>query len=327
MRRIKMLKRWAGFLLFGAVPYLLLAAAGVPAHAEMVDKVIVVVNDEVITQREFDRAFTPVKQSYEANFKGDELMRRQDAARKGILEQLINTKLAISLAKKGKIEADEQELKSRIDKIKGYYENEEMFLQALNEKGTNLTEFEKEIREQMLAQKLVDKEVMSKIVVTPAEIKELYDSNREKLVSPDRVKVRGILIKKTEGAEEGADLKRMEAVMSRVVKGEDFITVATEISEGPYAATGGDMGYIARGQTLREIDEAIFTLKPGQKSDIVETDIGYHVFLVEDVQKARPLEYDEVSDFLKDQLFRKKFQEALMKWLDVKRKDAYISYK
>ena len=83
-----------------------LAACSVVCAA-MVDKVIVVVNDEVVTQREFDRIFIPVKQSYEANFKGPELKKRIEAARKGLLEQLINSKLAVSLAKKAKIKERE----------------------------------------------------------------------------------------------------------------------------------------------------------------------------------------------------------------------------
>ena len=131
-------------------------------QAEVLDKVIVVVNDEVVTQREFDRLFMQVQKMLETNFQGQELDQRMEEAEKNILEQLINSKLAISLAKKANIEIDEEVLTGKIDKIKTYYPNEDAFLQALNEKGTTLTEFQKELRDQMLAQELVQKEVWFK---------------------------------------------------------------------------------------------------------------------------------------------------------------------
>ena len=85
-----------------------------PANAEALDKVIVVVNDEVVTQREFDRVFTPIKTAYESNFQGEELEKRVEAARKGVLDQLVDAKLIISLAKKKSLKINEEELKKRV---------------------------------------------------------------------------------------------------------------------------------------------------------------------------------------------------------------------
>ncbi|MBD3426160.1 MAG: hypothetical protein GF409_02895 [Candidatus Omnitrophica bacterium] len=293
----------------------------------VVDKVIVVVNDEVVTQREFDRMFIPVKRSYEANFKGAELERRVEAARKGLLEQLINSKLAVSLAKKDKIKVDEDEVQDRIDTVKEYYASEEEFLQALDDKGTNLTEFKKEIRDQMLAQKLVEKEVASKIVITPGDLQELYTKNRDKLIAPEAAKVRSIMIRKKDVAGDESGRQKMKGIIEQLDEGKDFADMAKEVSEGPYAQNGGDMGYVPKGQTLPEIDEAIFSLGENERSRMIESPVGYHVFLVEEVRESRPLEFDEVSDFLRQQLYGKRFQEELVKWLEEKRKDAYISYK
>lgn len=295
------------------------------AFSEMLDKVIVVVNDEVITQREFDRAFTPIQKSYASNFAGEELEKRIAEVRKALLEQMINTKLAISLAKKEKVEVDESELQKRIDQIRSYYGSEEAFLQALDERGTNLTEFRKEIKEQMMAQSVVDREVASAIVITPAEINTVYEENKEKLISPKRVKLRGILVRKGDDPE--AAKKKAEDIKARLGKGEDFSEVASKSSEGPYAEKGGDMGFVVKGQLLEEMDEVVFNTEKGKVTDIVESRIGYHIFKIEDIEKSRNLGLDEVSDFLRGQIFRKKFEESLMKWLEEKRKNAYIAYK
>ncbi len=295
--------------------------------AGVIDKVLVVVNDEVITQREFDRAFFPIKQSYEANFKGEELEKRLEMVREALMDQLINTKLAISLARKDEVEIDEAELQSRVDAIKSYYGSDDVFLQALGEKGTNLTEFTKEIREQMMAQQIVETEVASKIVITPAEISDLYEKNKERLVSPRRVKARGIMVRKGEGIAEEEAKSKMDKIKAEIKKKKDFSELAKEYSEGPYAEKGGDMGYIVQGQLLGEMDEAIFNTEKGKSTDIVETKVGYHVFMIDDIQEPRNMQLEEVSDFLHEQLFKKKFEEDLLNWLKEKRKNAYIAYK
>ncbi|MFQ5951969.1 MAG: peptidylprolyl isomerase [Candidatus Omnitrophota bacterium] len=300
--------------------------ATILALAGVVDKVIVVVNDEVITQREFDRAFLPVKQGYETNFKGEELKMRLEEAEKQLLEQMINTKLIISLAKEEKIEVDEAQLNTKLERIKSYYVSEDEFLHALSAKGTNLTEFEREMREQMLGQGLVDKEVASKIVITPADTRDLYEKNKHQLKHPTRAKVRGIMVRKTDETGKSARGK-IKGIASDLKKGRKFEKLALEKSEGPYAGEGGDMGYVAPGQMLPKIDEVIFSMKKGEVSDIVETDIGYHLFKIEDIEEGRTAEFAEVSDFLREQLFRKRFEENLVEWISEKRKNAYISYK
>ncbi len=307
--------------------FCLVLSAAAFARAEMVDKVLAVVNDEVVTQREFDRIFVPIKEAYEANFQGEELQQRLDAARKGILDQLIDAKLVISLAKKKNVKVDEEEMNKRIGTIKGYYATEEEFLKALDDKGTNMSEFEKDVKDQMLAQELVNQEVASKITVTPAEVEDVYSKNKERLVAPLRVKLRSILVRKGEGVDVAAAKKKADDILAEIKNGADFAAVATQKSEGPYAPEGGDMGYVAPGQMIKEIDDIVFKMKPGEVSPVVDTAIGYHIFKVEERQEARPLELAEVEEFLRAQIYRKKFEEALIKWIEEKKKNAYISFK
>jgi len=319
---------WKRFIRINVIPAFVLAVflAGA-AYAEVIDKVIVVVNDEVITQREFNRAFAPVEQSYAQHFQGEELKQKLEQARQGLMDQLINTKVAISYAKKAKVEIDDEELQTRINNVRSYYPTEEDFLKELKNKGTNYTEFEKDVRDQMLAQQIVEKEVASTIVITPGDIRDLYEKNKASLVAPDAVKVRTIMVRKTGPGKEKEDKLRIETIVQELNGGRDFALVAEEMSEGPFAEKGGDMGYIVKGQTLPEIEKVVFSLKKGEYSEPVETQMGYHIFLAEEMQSARQLELAEVSEFLREQLYRKRFEESLMKWMDEKRKNAYIEYK
>jgi parvulin-like peptidyl-prolyl isomerase len=308
-----------------ALTALCVSTASVPVFAGVVDKVIVVVNDEVVTQREFDRQFSFVEERYKERYNGKELEEQLEKARKAFLEQMIDSKVAVSIAKKKKVEIDENELADRIRKIRSYYGSEEEFLKALNEKGTNLTEFERGIREQMLAQKVVEEEITPKIVITPADVRELYEQNKENIVSPRRVKTRAIMIRKTDNARD--DKKRLGNAQLALNNNRDFAEVAKKLSEGPYASKGGEIGYIAPGQMLQEIDQTVFSLKKGEVSEVVETNVGYHIFRVEDIEEPKQLELAEVSDFLRNELYKKRFAEELVEWLKEKRKNAYISYK
>jgi parvulin-like peptidyl-prolyl isomerase len=316
--------RLSGWFGVAALVASLFSGAGI-SSGEVLDKVMVVVNDEVVTQREFDRAFQPVAKNFEANFKGDELAARMEDAKKKLMEQIINMKLAISIAKKDKVEVDQAELDKRVEKIKSYYGDEKTFLEALEDRGTTFTEFKKDISEQMMAQTVVDKEVAQKIVITPTEISELYDKNKDKLISPKTVKLWSIMVRKSEDA--AADKKKMEDIIAKLNAGEDFSEVAKKYSEGPYAEKGGDMGEIYKGQLLKEMDDAVFSAEKGKLTPIVDTKIGLHVFKIEDIHESKQMELAEVNDFLKSQLFKKKFDEQLATWLEEKKKNAYIAYK
>ena len=295
------------------------------SYAEVLDKVIVVVNDEVITQREFDRVFSQIKQGYEGNFQGAELDERLEGAKKALIEQIINTKIAISYAKKEKIEVNEETLQARVGEIKKYYGDEETFLKALDERGSNLTEFKREISDQIMAQQVVEMEVASKVVVTPSEINELFEKNREKFTTPLGVQVKSIMIRKSESEDD--DRAKIDGIRARALQGEDFAELAKEVSEGPFAAEGGEMGVVVQGQLRDEIDDILFGTPKGDVTDIVETDVGYHIFMIEDIKQPRNLELDEVSDFLRGEIFKGKFEFELKNWLDEKRKNAYIAYK
>jgi len=124
-----------------------------------------------------------------------------------------------------------------------------------------------------------------------------------------------------------APKKKIEAIKKKLDKGGDFSEIAKAESEDPYAPKGGDMGYVSPGQTIKEIDETIFSLKNGEVSDIVETRIGYHLFKVDGIEESRKMDFPEVSDYLRQQLFMNKFQQELGKWMQDQRKNAYISYK
>jgi peptidyl-prolyl cis-trans isomerase D len=139
---------------------------------------------------------------------------------------------------------------------------------------------------------------------TDAQLKQIYDQNLNQFRTPERVQVRHILLK-TEGKPPADDAKikaQAEDLLKQIRAGVNFGDLAKKYSEDPgSAAKGGDLGWITRGQTVPEFEQVAFALKPGQTSDLVKTQYGYHIIQVLQHQDARIQPFDEVKAQIAEQ--------------------------
>ncbi len=87
------------------------------------------------------------------------------------------------------------------------------------------------------------------------------------------------------------------------------------------------MGFVERGELIEEIDPAIFSLEPGQFSNVIKTEQGYRIFKIEEKEPARPLNFREAQDAIRDVLYAEEFTRSFREWMDELKKDAYISIK
>jgi peptidyl-prolyl cis-trans isomerase D len=138
--------------------------------------------------------------------------------------------------------------------------------------------------------------------VSAEDVQKHYQDNQQQFTTPEQVRASHILFK-TEGKDEAAVRKQAEAVLARAKAGEDFAKLANQYTEEEVGKTrGGDLDFFGRGQMAKEFEEAAFTLKPGQISDIVKTSFGLHIIKTTDhkPETKRPLE--EVKAQIEDQL-------------------------
>jgi peptidyl-prolyl cis-trans isomerase C len=173
-----------------------------------------------------------------------------------------------------------------------------------------------------LAQEYVAKVVTANVVVPDEELKKYYAEHEKDFVVPEAAKVRHILVAADKDAapevKEKARLKA-EALLQQLKKGEDFAKVARESSDDADSAPkGGELGYISPGKTnSEELEKAIFALKAGEMSPVVETPFGFHIIKVEERKEKRTATFDEAKEYmtgiLKSQLEQKKAQEFLEK--------------
>jgi peptidyl-prolyl cis-trans isomerase D len=142
----------------------------------------------------------------------------------------------------------------------------------------------------------------AKIVVSPADVQRSYNDNLSQYQTPEQIRASHILLN-TAGKEEAAVRKQAEDLLQQVKAGADFAALATKFSEDEGSkANGGDLDYFSRGRMVPEFETAAFALEPGQVSDIVRTQYGFHIIKVVDKKPAVTRAFDEVRPQIEDQL-------------------------
>ena len=298
------------------------------AHAEVVDKIVVVVNNEIITQREIDILLAPVYGQYRNEYKGEELIRRLEEARERILKQLIEDRLILSEAKKQNIVVEQKEVDAKIDELKKKMGSDQDLESMLNEQNLTMKELDERYKEKMMIRKLIDKKVGARIMITPLEVKNFYNTHKDEFLQLEEVKLRTILIKpKNEQGSGAKALEIMRDILKRLKEGGGFEALAQEYSDGPGASDGGLMGYVKKGDLLPQLEDIVFNLKEGQTSGIVQSQLGYHIFKVEEKRARRSKDLPEVRQEIEEFMYRERANEKLKGWIDSLAKSAYIEFK
>ena len=314
-----------------AVLILLYAVLLFPAclKAEIVDGIVAVVNNEVVTQVELNAILLPIYTQYKSTYSDEELLKKIDEAKKNILYQLIEDKLILQEAHKIGMPATDEEVAERLEQIKSQFSSSQEFKSALASQGLTVVDLKEKYREQLIKEKMVNREVRSRVSVTPIEIALFYEKNEDDFNLPAQVKVMTIMIRKSEADPESNtdSLKKIKMIELKIAEGEDFAKLAREYSQDPSAVDGGDMGYIGKGQMMKKIDEVIFSLQPGEISETIETPVGYHVFKIVEVKEAGAESFDEARMQIENYLFQEKAKERFDEWMTNLKENAYISVK
>lgn len=247
-------------------------------------------------RQEFSRAQPPGQKLSEEERKEME---------RAFLAQVIDRELALSEADHLGIIITPAELEKAIAETSKEYP-QGTFESALRERGTNLKDWSEELKRNLLMEKIIAEAVYSRVSVSDDEIKSYYDQHKAEFDRPDQVRARQIVVA---SEEEG------QKVLGLLRQGEPFAEVAKQHSMSPDSEEGGDLGFFARNEMPAEFDAVVFKLTPGRLSDLVKSEYGYHVFLVEEQRKAHQLSLVEASDDIRLSLTKTKKARAYQQWL------------
>jgi peptidyl-prolyl cis-trans isomerase C len=281
-----------------AAPQTPSAAKPVPAQ---LPEVVARVNGESITGKDLDDAVRAI-----AGRAGPIPPGERDRVYRGVLDDMIGYRLIIQEARSRKVAVADAEVDAQVEQIRKQFPNEAQFQQALTAQKTTLDAVRNDTRDEMSASKLVETEIASKIAVKPEAVTDFYNKNQDKFQQGPRVRASHILIGIPQNADAATKQQaktKAEAVLNDLKAGKDFAEAAKTNSQDPGSApNGGDLGYFEQGQMVPPFEQAAFALKPGEMSDIVETQFGYHIIKVADKQNSRVVPLDEAKGQIEEYL-------------------------
>ena len=280
----------------------------------VVDRVVAVVNDEIITMSDLQR---------------EEALKKGEAVHDDrlVLEDMIDRKLQMAAAKRAGVDVTDKELSDAVaDIIKRNNMDMLQFGAALAKEGLTLEQYRAELREQITLSRLFNKYVRAGVNVDEAEARAFYQNNPKTYSLPEEIRVRQIFLAVPDKAtpEQVAAIKgKALSVYARAQKGEDFIKLVREVSQGATASQDGDLGFMQRGDALPEIEEAARTLKPGDSSSPFQCAGGFNIIKLEEVRTpVRP--FEKVKDEIMKALFEQKTENTYRSWLQALRGDSHI---
>lgn len=293
------------------------------SESAVISRVVADVNGEIVTSQELDQMLRPLYAKYKRSYSGEELEKRLVEARKEALDQLIERKLVLQEAKKKNLQVDEKDAEARLKQIKSKFDSEEEFYFALGKEGMTVDQLREDIHEQLLVRTLTRQEVSRSVIVRPKEIADYYEKNISKYSDPEQIQVGQILIKKEKDRE--AAYHKIQEAKKRLDEGTSFEAVAKEFSEGPYAKEGGNLPFFSKGDLMKEIENEAFSLEVGHTSDIIESELGFHIVILNAKKQSRVKPLSEAWAEIQDQLYQEKVEVIHKKWVGELKKKAHIA--
>jgi len=274
---------------------------------------------EVNGEKIFAAEISMIMQNIAAQLGGRENVQDEEALVQMATQRAVEQTLLAQEARRNNIQPNELRLAEMVQAIEQQSGGREALESNLATVGMTYDQAVDMVRDLELSKSLIEKQISPTIEVSDQEVKAFYDENPQLFEAEEQVHARHIIFNVTlqADAQTVAEARSKAAdARQRALTGEDFAKLARELSEGPAAPNGGDLGFFTRTQTAPQFAAAAFALEPGGISPIVRTDFGVHVIKVEEKRPAGLLAFDEVSDHVRNLLIQQKTGETVGKFVE-----------
>ena len=327
----------------------LLAAVSLvlPARAEILERVLVKVNGDILTKTELEQRQIVALRQRNPQLR-DEDVKNDAALRKMLLEvtpdvlvDAIDEMLLLQRGRELGYRLTDEQFNQILENIKkeNRLETEEQFQAALKQEGMTLQELRNSIERRMIIDRVQQVEVMQKISITEEDARTYYEAHPKEFTSAASITLREILLdipesttptgeKAVSVAADEETEKRILEIRERVTKGgEDFGRVAAEVSDAPSKANGGLIGPIDQSELAPALQERLAKMRPGEVSEPIRTPRGYQVIKLESATAAVQQPLEEVRDKIADAVYNEKRRGEVQKYLARVRAEAIIEWK
>jgi peptidyl-prolyl cis-trans isomerase SurA len=310
------------------------AKPALTGEGKVVEEIIARVNNEIITSSELEKARSIAVEEAQQECSGrctpEQLQVAVEDRQKFALRDLIDQSL---LAQRGKdmgvnVEGDVVKQLDQV-RIQNKLESMEKLESAVTKEGLNWDDFKNNIRNKLLTQEVIRREVGSHITIGRDDAMKYYEAHKKDFVKPEQVALRAIEIS-TDAKKESdlADLKKKADDMLRRIKdGEDFATLAKRFSDGSTAQQGGYLGVYKRGELSKQLEDQVFAMKKNQLTDVIETKQGYLILQVLERYEEGEQPFEKVENEIMDHLYSERMEPALREYLKTLREQSYVVVK
>ncbi len=292
--------------------------------AEVVDRIVAVVNEDIIRLSDLNRHLGPITQQIRSrDLPSADEKEKIFEAREQLIENLIDETLVDQVIREAGIRVSQGEIDEAIEQIKSANQlTREDLHRALQARGISMEAYREDIRQQILRSKVIDQKVKSKIVITEKDIQEAYSSNPERYGLTEKYRLKNIFL--PYGGDRDQARRKMERVLEELEDGAPFAEMAREHSTAPNAEEGGELGAFVLGDLSEHLQPFVAALEPGQYTDIVQTEMGFQIFFLEAVEEPEQRELEDVKKRIEQTLYEQKVEEKFEKWLTSLRESAHI---
>lgn len=296
--------------------------------AAVEDRIVAVVNNDVITFLDLEKRMAPIMRKIAENPKMSDKAAVIGEMRRSVLDNMVDNVLLRQEARRLAIEVTGEDIQRAVDDVLA---QNHIVLDDLKEelkrRGATMEEYRDELNLQLLKGKIVAKEIRPKITVRNEEIGEYYGKHKKDYEGKEERRLRQILFAVPRGADDAGKSsikERAERVLNRLRAGESFEKLAVQYSQDPAAQSGGDLGFVERGVMFNVVDEAAFSLAPGEVSEVIESPVGYHIIKVVEMKGKGTKPLEEVRDEIEQIVGMEKMQKRLEKWFQDLRQQSHI---
>ena len=301
-------------------------------HAEVViDRVVAVVNDDIITLSELEEEAAATLERIQDQAPPDQIDAASHQVRQEILSEMIDRLLLFQRAAKRNVTVPDEEIDAAVDRI--LMQNNltvEEFRSQLPQMGKTEKQFRESLRSQIIRSKLISYEIRSKVVITNEQITDYYDGHFANDSGPEGYHILQIGLswgKNGRSASATEAQKRAQQLREMILAGESFKEIAQQQSDLPSAADGGDIGIFKKDELAPYMWTAIKDLRPGDVSTVIETPSGFQFFKLissraNGISQKPPLE--SVQDEIKSTLYEQELKRKFDIWVKLLRENSYV---
>ncbi|MFP4039596.1 MAG: SurA N-terminal domain-containing protein [Desulfosudaceae bacterium] len=306
------------------------AAADDAPEEEVVDRIVAVVNQDIIKLSEVETMLEPfARKIQERNLPRETEKEMLSRAREEIINERVDELLTSQKAEELGIRVSDKEVDAALEQVKkSQHYSDEQLRQSLDEMGFSMDLYRQQLKNQITRTRVLTREVKSKIAITQEDVQRYFEEHREEYAPSTKYYLKNIIMQPEESNRDLSKqelLEKMEEIREKIKAGEaSFEEMARKHSQSSFAEKGGDLGLFELEELSPQLREEVEKTSAGEVTPVLESGIGLQLFYVEDIIHNPGQTLETASEEIRQTLYEKKLEEKFNDWIKELREDSHI---